>query len=137
MVLGIVRHPSFVVNRQRVWAPDRSVWIVTKQRVREPGRSRIDHLIFYQQLSTSSLPANMKQIARVLPSKKRYLMWTFLLVFPLISTSVSCKSVSRWQAFAVFAECCIIYLQSWAILGYCRKYPLTPMEIRHPVRNAH
>ena len=39
---GGLRHPSFVVNRQRVRAPGRSPCIIIRQRAREPGRSRID-----------------------------------------------------------------------------------------------
>ena len=38
-VPGGVRHPTFVVIRQRVRAPVRSPSIVIRQRVREPGRS--------------------------------------------------------------------------------------------------
>ena len=45
-VPGGVRHPSFVVIRQRVRAPGRSPCIIIRQRVREPGRSRIDHPTF-------------------------------------------------------------------------------------------
>ena len=45
-VPGGVRHPSFVVIRQRVRAPGRSPCIVIRQKVREPGRSCMDHLTF-------------------------------------------------------------------------------------------
>ena len=44
-VPGGVRHPSFVVIRQRVRAPGRSLCIIIRQRVREPGRYRIDTLL--------------------------------------------------------------------------------------------
>ena len=41
-----VRHPSFVVIRQRVRAPGKSPYVIIRQKVREPGRSRIDHPTF-------------------------------------------------------------------------------------------
>ena len=41
-----VRHPSFVVIRQRVRAPGRSPCIIIRQKLREPGSSCIDHPTF-------------------------------------------------------------------------------------------
>ena len=45
-VPGGVRHPSFVVIRQRVRAPGRSPCIIIRKKLREPGSSWIDHLTF-------------------------------------------------------------------------------------------
>ena len=45
-VLGGVKHPSFVVIRQRVQAPGRSPCIIIRQKVWEPGTSHTDHPTF-------------------------------------------------------------------------------------------
>ena len=65
MVPGVVRHPSFVVIRQRVRAPGRSPLIIIRQILREPGRSHIDHPTFTSGHRLVPLPENIKQIARV------------------------------------------------------------------------
>ena len=41
-----VRHPSFVVIKQKVRAPGRFPCIIIRQSVWEPGRSHIDHPTF-------------------------------------------------------------------------------------------
>ena len=61
-VPGGVRHPSFVIIRQRVRAPGRSPCIIIRQRVRESGRSRIYHPCGPL---ASIPPGNTKQIAWV------------------------------------------------------------------------